>query len=108
MPCNAHVGMSARKGRLLACGLWPNPVAQTQLTTTNDDLRASECQSSFRRATRAAAASVSAADFRGLRKVRDALGERFKAGAVIYTGANTLPFGDRLAAVPLCGLWAAT
>jgi hypothetical protein len=45
--------MSARKGGLLACGLWPNPVAQTQLTTTNDDLRASECQSSSRRATRA-------------------------------------------------------
>jgi len=54
-----------------------------------------------------AAASVSAADFRGLRRVRDALGERFRAGAVIYTGANTLPFGDRLAAIPLSGLWAA-
>jgi predicted AAA+ superfamily ATPase len=52
------------------------------------------------------AASVGAKDFGGLRRVRDALGERFKAGAVIYTGANTLPFGDRLAAIPLSGLWA--
>lgn len=53
-----------------------------------------------------AAASVGAADFGGLRRVRDALGDRFKAGAVLYTGANTLPFGDRLAAIPCTGLWA--
>jgi uncharacterized protein len=30
---------------------------------------------------------------------------RFKAGALLYAGANTVSFGDRLAAVPLCGLW---
>lgn len=53
-----------------------------------------------------AAASVGASDFRGLTRVRDALGDRFKAGAVIYTGANTVPFGDRLVAIPLEGLWA--
>jgi predicted AAA+ superfamily ATPase len=52
-----------------------------------------------------AAASVNASDFRGLRRVRDVLGDRFKAGAVLYTGANTLPFGNRLAAVPLAALW---
>jgi uncharacterized protein len=54
-----------------------------------------------------AAASVGATDSGGPRRVRDALGERFKAWAAIDTGANTLPFGDRLAAVPLSGLWAA-
>ena len=52
-----------------------------------------------------AAASVSGSDHLGLRYLRDKLGERFIAGAVLYTGPNTVPFGDRLAAVPLLGLW---
>jgi len=52
-----------------------------------------------------AAASIGSADFRGLRRVRDVLGDAFKAGVVLYTGATTLPFGDRLAAVPVEGLW---
>jgi predicted AAA+ superfamily ATPase len=51
------------------------------------------------------AASVAAKDFAGLRHLRDKLGNRFKAGVVLYTGKRTLSFGDRLAAVPLCGLW---
>ena len=46
-----------------------------------------------------AAASVSPADFRGLRHLRDRLGDRFKAGVLLYTGESTVPFGDRLAAV---------
>ena len=53
-----------------------------------------------------AAATVTARDFAGLRYLRDKLGERFKTGVVLYTGKRTLSFGDRLAAVPLCGLWA--
>jgi len=44
-------------------------------------------------------------DFAALRFLRDRLGPRFKAGVVLHTGAQTLPFGDRLAAVPICGLW---
>ncbi len=52
-----------------------------------------------------ASATPTGADFAGLRYLRDKLGARFKAGALIYTGADTLPFGDRLAAVPLSGLW---
>lgn len=52
------------------------------------------------------AASASARDFRGLRHLRDKLGDRFKAGVLLYTGPSTVPFGDRLAAVPLPGLWA--
>jgi predicted AAA+ superfamily ATPase len=52
-----------------------------------------------------AAASVNAADFRGLRYLRDKLGDRFAAGAVLYTGERTVPFGDRLFAVPYSGLW---
>lgn len=52
-----------------------------------------------------ASATPSSGDFSGLRHLRDKLGQRFKAGAVLYTGADMLPFGDRLAAVPVSGLW---
>jgi predicted AAA+ superfamily ATPase len=54
------------------------------------------------------AATVHKSDFRGLAFLRDKLGPAFKAGALLYTGANTLPFGDRLAAVPMSGLWSGT
>jgi predicted AAA+ superfamily ATPase len=52
-----------------------------------------------------ASATPSTADLTGLRYLRDNLGPRFKAGVVLHTGADTLPFGDRLAAVPVSGLW---
>lgn len=52
------------------------------------------------------AASIASADFRGLRHLRDRLGASFKAGVLLYTGEITVPFGDRLSAVPLSGLWA--
>jgi uncharacterized protein len=52
-----------------------------------------------------ASATPSSGDFSGLRYLRDKLGRRFKAGAVLHTGADTLPFGDRLAAIPVSGLW---
>jgi predicted AAA+ superfamily ATPase len=54
----------------------------------------------------AAAATIPERDFRGLNHLKDKLGSRFKAGALLYAGANTVSFGDRLAAVPLSGLWA--
>ncbi|HEX4345114.1 MAG TPA: ATP-binding protein [Solirubrobacteraceae bacterium] len=53
-----------------------------------------------------AAATVHERDFRGLNHLKDKLGSEFKAGVLLYTGANTVSFGDRLAAVPLSGLWA--
>jgi predicted AAA+ superfamily ATPase len=52
------------------------------------------------------AAGVRPKDFAGLRHLRDKLGSRFTAGVVLYTGTRTISFGERLAAVPLCGLWA--
>ena len=55
-----------------------------------------------------ASATVNRRDFRGLAHLRDKLGARFKAGALVYAGASTVPFGDRLAAVPLSGLWSET
>jgi predicted AAA+ superfamily ATPase len=51
------------------------------------------------------AATVRPKDFAGLRHLRDRFGARFKAGVVFYTGERTLPFGERLSAAPLCGLW---
>ena len=40
-----------------------------------------------------------------MRHVRDRLDDRFKAGAALNTGEQTVPFGDDLAAIPLCGRW---
>jgi uncharacterized protein len=53
-----------------------------------------------------AAASLGRRDLRAMEKLRDSRGERFKAGVVLYTGAQTIPLGDRLWAVPISGLWA--
>jgi len=52
-----------------------------------------------------AAASVAESDFRGLRKLREAAGERFVAGVVLYDGGATVKFGDGLFAVPVRTLW---
>ncbi len=46
-----------------------------------------------------------AEDFRSLAHLRDRLKGRFKAGIVINTGPDTLPFGDRLWAAPVSTLW---
>jgi hypothetical protein len=54
-----------------------------------------------------ASATVTGSDFRGLRKLKDAAGDRFCAGVVLYDGETALPFGDRLHAVPLRVLWEA-
>ena len=51
------------------------------------------------------AAVTTASDVRGLRVLRDKLGERFKAGVVVYSGEHTLPIEDRIWAVPISGLW---
>ena len=48
-----------------------------------------------------ASGTVRAGDFRGLRKLRGALGKRFAGGVVLYDGEATVPFGDRLHAVPV-------
>ena len=52
-----------------------------------------------------AGATVSADDFKGLEKLRAAAGDDFVRGIVLYAGAKTLPFGDRLIAMPIEGLW---
>lgn len=53
------------------------------------------------------AATVTAGDFRGLRKLKESSGKRFTAGVVLYDGEATVPFGERLFAVPIRSLWEA-
>jgi hypothetical protein len=52
-----------------------------------------------------AAATVTAADFRGLRKLQQGAGKRFAAGVVLYDGEAGVSFGERLYAVPTRRLW---
>lgn len=53
-----------------------------------------------------AAASVKSTDFSGLRILAEACKDRFTFGVVLYDGADLVPFGERLLAVPLSCLWA--
>lgn len=50
-------------------------------------------------------ATVTTADFRGLRKLAAAAGKRFAAGVVLYDGEASVPFGESLFAVPIRALW---
>ena len=52
-------------------------------------------------------ATVRHDDFRSLAYLRDKLGPRFVKGIVLHTGGSTLPFGDRLWAMPISSLWSA-
>lgn len=52
-----------------------------------------------------ASATVTAADFRGLRKLKEASGKRFAGGVVLYDGETSAGFGDGLHAVPVRTLW---
>jgi predicted AAA+ superfamily ATPase len=53
-----------------------------------------------------AAATVTAGDFKGLRKLSAASGKDFKLGVVLYDEEQTVPFGERMFAVPISCLWA--
>jgi predicted AAA+ superfamily ATPase len=52
-----------------------------------------------------AASTVRPDDFRGLRRLADRLGDDFLVGIVLYTGTSTLPFGEKLRAMPVSALW---
>ena len=52
-----------------------------------------------------ASSTVVAADFRGLRKLHEAAGDRFLAGVVLYDGEKTVRFEESLYAVPIAALW---
>lgn len=60
------------------------------MTTTNTEVKA--------------AATVSGADFKGLRRLKDHTGKDFVTGIVLYDGDKALSFGEGLWAVPLAAL----
>lgn len=55
-----------------------------------------------------AASTLQRRDFVGLNHLATRLGDRFVADYVLYTGKHSLPFGDRLRALPIDTLWHAT
>lgn len=52
-----------------------------------------------------AAATVTEADFRGLRKLKEASGARFACGVVLYDGESAVRFAEDMFAVPIKALW---
>ncbi|MFT4036051.1 MAG: ATP-binding protein [Patulibacter sp.] len=52
-----------------------------------------------------ASATIRPGDHRAIGNLRDARSDRFRCGIVLYTGATTVPLGDRIWAVPISGLW---
>ena len=52
-----------------------------------------------------ASATVTAHDFRGLRKLKEACGKRFRSGIVLYDGEASTGFGEDFHAVPIRLLW---
>ncbi len=52
-----------------------------------------------------ASATVASSDFKGLRKIKAAEGDRFKFGTLLYDGEICASFGDRIYAVPIRMLW---
>lgn len=52
-----------------------------------------------------AAETVRSEDFRAIRHLARRLGDQLLAGVVLYAGAHSLPFGDRLRALPISSLW---
>ena len=52
-----------------------------------------------------AAATVTGADFKGLKRLSAATGGDFRLGVVLYDGDSIVPFGPRLFAAPVACLW---
>ncbi|MCD6526285.1 MAG: ATP-binding protein [Desulfuromonas sp.] len=52
------------------------------------------------------AATVKQNDLRGLKRLQNTAGDKFKLGIVLYDGTETLPLGDSLWAAPISTLWA--
>jgi hypothetical protein len=52
-----------------------------------------------------ASATVTAADFKGLKQLQAACGDKFACGLVLYDHDKTVPFGERLFAAPISVLW---
>jgi len=67
-----------------------------------------ECRGKIAGVEVKASSTVTGDDFKGLRKLQQAVENRFAAGVVMYDGEAVVPFGNQLYAVPICSLWEAT
>jgi uncharacterized protein len=54
-----------------------------------------------------ASTTVRAEDFRGLQHLAERLKDDLLVGLVLYAGQQTLPFGERMRAMPISALWEA-
>lgn len=52
-----------------------------------------------------ASATLSGKEFKGLRWLREKVGDRLRAGVVLYSGQESVAFGDRLWAVPVSAIY---
>jgi uncharacterized protein len=52
-----------------------------------------------------ATATVREGDLRGLKRLAGIAGDKFRLGAILYDGIETMPLGDRLYAAPISTLW---
>ena len=52
-----------------------------------------------------ASATVSRKDFSGLHRLAAACGDNFAMGVILYDHDRIVPFGDRMAAIPISTLW---
>jgi predicted AAA+ superfamily ATPase len=52
-----------------------------------------------------AASTLRDGDRRGLERLRDATGDSFRCGALLYDGETLVPLGDRIYAIPLGVVW---
>lgn len=50
-------------------------------------------------------ATLQSRDFKGLQNLSETLGDTFHRGVLLYTGTEVLPFGPKLWAMPISGLW---
>ncbi|WP_433610217.1 ATP-binding protein [Dactylosporangium sp. CA-139114] len=55
-----------------------------------------------------AASNVRGGDLAGLRHLAERVGDRFVAGYIFYTGQQTLPYGEKIRALPIEALWSTT
>lgn len=54
-----------------------------------------------------ASSTVRSEDFRGIRHLKQRIGDDLRLGIVLYTGTHTLAFGPRLKAIPIAAIWEA-
>lgn len=52
-----------------------------------------------------ASSTVRERDFRGLKSLSQAVGEKLRFGAILHTGTERVPFAENLYALPVHTLW---